>query len=835
MVTENNSFYPQPIFEGAEKRLEVDFEPAPLSGVHEVMDVECHGAAQPHSDSEDSQSSSSATAVAGSLRAIKHGEWNKLLEPAQCSIVSWESNASCDAYLLSESSLFVYDRSLVLKTCGRTKILDAIPGILERALDGQCSSLTVARARYSRSAFKCPEQQPVPHTDFALEVSALNGLFGHLEGGGHAYVLGDQCTDALWHVYTAGAPPKGRGSTSTLEVCMTGLDPKYCEYFACKSDSNSPAQRACLRLECGLAKLLGKQDRVDDYVFDPCGYSMNAIRDERLVTIHITPEEGFSYASVEVSNLGPKDTLDASEFVGHVAALFGPQRVYVAATGDFLPAQYGGFGLAGGYSSVSCADQRVAGYGSCSFRAFATGQGGPLARGSGALAGLKGSAREPSSPVTVLGEERGASVEFSSSTSEGNDGTAAIRDPSDVDSLFIKRVSAETIESSCCVEEFAAAKIKQLSLEDTFYVFDLGNVYRRMLTWKRLLPRVRPFYAVKCNPDPGVLSTLAALGTGFDCASEVELQSVLSLGVRPDSVVYANACKRPSDLRHMKHTGTQLTTFDSESELYKIKQYHPEASCVLRIRADDPNARCFLGNKYGAEQREVEPLLAKASELGLRVVGVSFHVGSGASDPEAFRMAISLARGCFDAALRLGINTLNLLDIGGGFSGGSGDGREALESVAAVINESLDEHFGADLGTLRVIAEPGRYFSEGACTLFTCVYGKRQRENRQEYWLTDGLYGSMNCVIYDHAELKPRPLWIRSANSSATEGHPTTLFGPTCDGLDTVLKEVTMPKMENGDWVVFPQMGAYTISAASNFNGISACDPQIFYVVSKRE
>ena len=93
----------------------------------------------------------------------------------------------------------------------------------------------------------------------------------------------------------------------------------------------------------------------------------------------------------------------------------------------------------------------------------------------------------------------------------------------------------------------------------------------------------------------------------------------------------------------------------------------------------------------------------------------------------------------------------------------------------------------------------------------------------------------MNCVIYDHAELKPRPLWIRSANSSATEGHPTTLFGPTCDGLDTVLKEVTMPKMENGDWVVFPQMGAYTISAASNFNGISACDPQIFYVVSKRE
>ena len=127
-----------------------------------------------------------------------------------------------------------------------------------------------------------------------------------------------------------------------------------------------------------------------------------------------------------------------------------------------------------------------------------------------------------------------------------------------------------------------------------------------------------------------------------------------------------------------------------------------------------------------------------------------------------------------------------------------------------------------------------------------------------EYWLTDGLYGSMNCVIYDHATLTAIPLQICSKgpsysgdkgeeeNSSNKRGgeegsgqveraYSSTLFGPTCDGLDTVLKDVPLPKLDIGDWIVFPMMGAYTISASSDFNGIKASDPAIFYVVSEEE
>lgn len=88
-----------------------------------------------------------------------------------------------------------------------------------------------------------------------------------------------------------------------------------------------------------------------------------------------------------------------------------------------------------------------------------------------------------------------------------------------------------------------------LQLEDTFYVMDLGMVAALAAGWAALMPRVRPFYAVKCNGDTALLSTLAACGASFDCASEAEIAAVAALGVSPERIVFANACKRPSDIR----------------------------------------------------------------------------------------------------------------------------------------------------------------------------------------------------------------------------------------------------------------------------------------------
>ena len=110
---------------------------------------------------------------------------------------------------------------------------------------------------------------------------------------------------------------------------------------------------------------------------------------------------------------------------------------------------------------------------------------------------------------------------------------------------------------------------------------DLGDVYRQHMRWKKHLKRVTPHYAVKCNPDPTVIKLLAALGTGFDCASKTEIEQVLKLGVDPSRIIYAQPCKTKSYLRYTVKQNVKQMTFDNTDELYKIKEIAPEAELYL--------------------------------------------------------------------------------------------------------------------------------------------------------------------------------------------------------------------------------------------------------------
>jgi ornithine decarboxylase len=145
----------------------------------------------------------------------------------------------------------------------------------------------------------------------------------------------------------------------------------------------------------------------------------------------------------------------------------------------------------------------------------------------------------------------------------------------------------------------------------------------------------------------------------------------------------------------------------------------------------------------------------------------------------------------------------------------------------------------ASTGKLRIIAEPGRYFAEAFATYACFINGWRARtaddsgEQLFDYYLTDGLYGSMNCLVYDHAELAPvglRSPLLPPVGPEDGALFKTTLFGPTCDGLDTVARDVPLPRLRNGDWVLFPRFGAYTIAGAVNFNGFDVCGAKVHYV-----
>ncbi|CAA0402886.1 unnamed protein product [Arabidopsis thaliana] len=267
-------------FEGYEKRLEVTFFEPGL-----FLDTQGKG-----------------------LRALAKSQIDEILQPAECTIVSSLSNDQLDSYVLSESSLFIFPYKIVIKTCGTTKLLLSIEPLLRLA--GELS-LDVKAVRYTRGSFLCPGGQPFPHRNFSEEVSVLDGHFAKLGLSSVAYLMGNDDETKKWHVYSASsANSNNKNNVYTLEMCMTGLDKDKASVFY-KNEKILPQSQIC------------------DFEFEPCGYSMNSIEGDAISTIHVTPEDGFSYASFEAVGYD-FTTMDLSHLVSKVLTCFEPKQFSVA-------------------------------------------------------------------------------------------------------------------------------------------------------------------------------------------------------------------------------------------------------------------------------------------------------------------------------------------------------------------------------------------------------------------------------------------------------------------------------------------------------------------------
>lgn len=143
------------------------------------------------------------------------------------------------------------------------------------------------------------------------------------------------------------------------------------------------------------------------------------------------------------------------------------------------------------------------------------------------------------------------------------------------------------------------------------------------------------FYAVKTNPDEQIIQLLLKNNCNFDCASEGEIQKALELGVAPEQIIFANPCKSESALFYAKEKGVTMTTFDCEEEAIKIHKIYPEVSLILRLQVTKTDAPYPL-YKFGAPEYQWDKILRCCKRLGLKVRGVSFHVGSGGCSFEAY-------------------------------------------------------------------------------------------------------------------------------------------------------------------------------------------------------
>ncbi|XP_036148058.1 ornithine decarboxylase isoform X4 [Monomorium pharaonis] len=366
------------------------------------------------------------------------------------------------------------------------------------------------------------------------------------------------------------------------------------------------------------------------------------------------------------------------------------------------------------------------------------------------------------------------------------------------------------------------------SEENAFYIADIGNVIKKHQEWLAKLPRVIPHFAIKANPDSTVIKVLAALNACFDCASKQEIQQVMQHGVHGDRIIFAHPTKYPSHIDYARKVGVKQMTVDSESELFKIKDIFPEAKIVIRIRCDAKYIGTkSLGLKFGSQSdEETTRLIQLTKDLGLNLHGFSFHVGCLCKDYEAYAKGIALCKQLITASKAIGCDNVQLIDIGGGFEGQNGSN---IDEVANVINNAIQ-----DLDpNIRVISEPGTYYVSSSFTLASYLHSKRITLNEGEimrmYYMNCGVFNSFLDELLGIQARAPQLL----SEPASKEKFLSSIWGPTADSYDLILKDVMLPECHIGDWLIWKNMGSYTIAISCTFNGFPI--PTVFPFIRKSQ
>nr|XP_048290294.1 antizyme inhibitor 2 isoform X2 [Myodes glareolus] len=398
---------------------------------------------------------------------------------------------------------------------------------------------------------------------------------------------------------------------------------------------------------------------------------------------------------------------------------------------------------------------------------------------------------------------------------------------------------------------------------------------------------------------------LEELTLGASQATTAEMELVQHIGVPASKIICANPCKQIAQIKYAAKHGVRLLSFDNEVELAKVVKSHPSAKMVLCIATQASHSLSHLSLRFGASLRSCRHLLENAKKSHVEVVGVSFHIGSGCPDPQAYAQSIADARLVFQMGAELG-HTMNILDLGGGFPGLEG-AKVRFEEIASVINSALDLYFPEGCG-VDILAKLGRYYVSSAFTVAVNIVAKKEvlpeqpsreegrpqagsvtssvqgrgidngqdwissparddsellcphhqhqcpplpfqidQASRQDlsgtmsdkyetssapktivYHLDEGVYGIFNSVLFDNT--CPTPT-LQKKPSADQPLYSSSLWGPAVDGCDRVAEGLWLPKLHIGDWLVFDNMGAYTMDTKSVLGGTQ--DYRITYAMSR--
>jgi ornithine decarboxylase len=348
-------------------------------------------------------------------------------------------------------------------------------------------------------------------------------------------------------------------------------------------------------------------------------------------------------------------------------------------------------------------------------------------------------------------------------------------------------------------------------------VIDHNVIRKNYAAFKKHLPKVQAYYAVKANPAPEIVRTLYREGASFDVASLPEFMTVYE-NIRQlppkqqqdfiwDKIIYANPTK-PKETLLALDKYKPLVTYDNLNELKKIRQYAPHAGVVLRLRVPNTGSMVELSSKFGCDPGEAVDLVQAAFAMGLVVEGLSFHVGSQCTNFENFVQALNMASAVVRESKSRG-HEIKILDIGGGFPAPYDQHVKPFSQLAKKINAEIERLFPTDI---QILAEPGRFLVATAATAIAQIIGKAVRDGKRCYYIDDSVYHTFSGIIFDHCQYH-----LKAFKPGRTE--ICAVFGQTCDGLDTISQSEELPELEIEDLVYSENIGAYSNASATWFNG----------------
>ena len=350
------------------------------------------------------------------------------------------------------------------------------------------------------------------------------------------------------------------------------------------------------------------------------------------------------------------------------------------------------------------------------------------------------------------------------------------------------------------------------------FILDHKKIKENYRIFKKLLPRVQCYYAVKANSHPEIIKTLFQEGSSFDVASYNEFMQVYRYIKHFeekdqeffiwDKIIFSNTIKDRETLRKIRRY-RPLVTYDNRDELRKIKENCDTAGLILRLKVPDTGSQVEMGSKFGAEPGEANHLIRQAFDAGLVVEGLSFHVGSQCTNCDNYSAALAITSDIFREARKKGY-ALKIVDIGGGFPVPYDAQVPKFEALAKIINAECQRLFPEDV---EIIAEPGRFMVATAAMLLTEIIGKARREGKIFYYINDGVYHTFSGVVYDH--------WNPNFTSFGRgKKEVCAVVGPTCDSFDKISLSVQLPgNLQMGDYLYTENVGAYSIASSTKFNG----------------